>query len=50
MPMSSTLDQALNLCRRPNTDHEEIMKLSSSKAKDNRKSSSNFPDFYNWSR
>ncbi|WZZ16624.1 hypothetical protein YC2023_109713 [Brassica napus] len=49
MPMSSTLDQALNLCHQPNTDHEEISKLPSSKAKDNRKSSSNFPDFCNWS-
>ncbi|WZY89477.1 hypothetical protein YC2023_046212 [Brassica napus] len=35
------VDDLLNLCRRPNTDHEEISKLSFSKAKDNRKSSSN---------
>ncbi|KAH0942849.1 hypothetical protein HID58_002486, partial [Brassica napus] len=27
----------LNLCHQPNTDHEEISKLPSSKAKDNRK-------------
>ncbi|KAH0939885.1 hypothetical protein HID58_007346, partial [Brassica napus] len=39
----------LNLCHQPNTDQEEISKLPFSKAKDNRKSSSNFPDFCNWS-
>ncbi|KAJ4892667.1 Uncharacterized protein Rs2_19461 [Raphanus sativus] len=34
-----------NLCRRSNTDHEVVRKPSSPKAKDNRKSSSDFPDF-----
>lgn len=47
--MSSTLDQELILCRRPNTEHEEISKLSSPEAKDNIKSSSPsyFLDFCN---